>query len=89
MSFDLGAIITLFVFLLAQLIAGIWWASKMSTTLIFIKEQVDALVRSSTGFVTVVEHSKDVGRLEKSMEAIWKRLDAPHACPNRSNNGQA
>jgi len=82
MSFDLGAIITLFVFLLAQLIAGVWWASKMSTTLLFIKEQMDALVKANAGYVTIADHAKDIGHLEKSLDAVWERLDHPHACPN-------
>jgi hypothetical protein len=82
MSIELGPVIALFVFLIGQLVAAVWWASKMSTTLGFLVAQIEVLSKSHAAYVTIETHSKDVGHIEKNLEAIWKRLDSPHACPN-------
>lgn len=82
MTLDGGAIITLVIFMIVHLCGFIWWASKIETTLGFIKTQVEAMAKNNEKYVTAVDHEKDIGHIEKEMTSLWKRVNEPHACPN-------
>jgi hypothetical protein len=82
MILDSGAVITIVMFMIVHLAGFIWWASRMQATLEFIKKQVDDLVANQTTYVHQSEHIKDIARIDKDLDAVWKRLNDPHACPN-------
>jgi hypothetical protein len=87
MSVDSGAVVTIGIFLLIHLCGSIWWASKMHTTLEFVREQMRLMVVANNEvaktYVTAIDHTKDIVRIDKEIDAIWKRVNEPHACPNK------
>lgn len=86
MTVDLGAIITLCIFMVVHLCGTVWWMSKIQTTLGFIGSQVAEIMKTVASHEATYTRKEDIARelayRDKQIEAIWKRLDAPHACPN-------
>ncbi len=82
MTLDGGAIVTMVIFMIVHLCGFIWWASKIETTLGFIRSEVEKLSKNSEKNVSLIDHAKDIAHVEKEIDAIWKRLNEPHACPN-------
>ncbi len=72
-------VITVFgVYLLTSLVASVWWASNIATTLNFMRTSIDKLetkIGSLDGYVTKPELVKEVTVLEKSIEASWKKIE--------------
>ena len=82
MNLDNSSVLTLCIFMVVHLCGTVWWMSKINATLGFVCQQVEAILKKNEGFVTVSDHAKDIGHLEKSLDAVWERIDHPHACPN-------
>ena len=92
MNIDMGAVLTLCLFMVGHLCGTVWWMSKVNATLGFIGTQISEILKTvathEASFVKATEHAKDIGRLEKSLDAVWEKLDHPHACPNhKDSNG--
>jgi len=74
------AFTTLLLLMIIQLCAGIWWASKINTTLVFLCRDLDALVQKvdshSRSFKTkddcLLMHSK----MNKEIDDIWKAINS-------------
>jgi len=62
----IGIMVTLALFTLVQLMAGIWWASTISTTLNFIKSGLEGVTKSI---------DDEQLRREKQIGKLWERLD--------------
>jgi hypothetical protein len=81
-----GAIVSIVIFLIVQLGTAIWWASKVSATLGFIAAGLSRVEQCTSGmddkYLRKTDAAEKHAVMEKSIEAIWKRLDNPHACPN-------
>lgn len=79
MEINIGAMIALGVFLIGQLIAGIWWASKINTTLIIVERTLtEMLVRLSkheADFYSKSESIKDFAHRDQQIDAMWRKLD--------------
>ena len=86
MNVGSAELITIIIFLVGQLVTAVWWASKVNATLEFILKKLEAMEKTNGTYVTVADHAKDIGHLEKSLDAVWNRLDQPHACPNGNKN---
>jgi hypothetical protein len=72
------AMTAIIVFLVGQTVAGIWWASKLTTTVRFLAESVDDLrniVRKGE-FSNCSVHAEKIMALEKRMSVCEKRLNA-------------
>ncbi len=86
MTLDSSAVITLCIFMIVHLGGTIWWMSKIQTTLSFIGLSVGDLVKTVAAheatYAKKEDQAKEFAYRDKQIEAIWKRLDQPHACPN-------
>ena len=86
MGLEQGAIVGIVIFLIGQLSTAIWWASKVSATLEFIVKGLSRVEACTAGmddkYLRKTDAAEKHAVMEKSIEAIWKRLDSPHACPN-------
>lgn len=89
MSLDMGAVITLCIFMVVHLCGTVWWMSKIQTTLGFIGNQVAEIMKTVAAHEATYAKKDDQARefayRDKQIEAIWKRLDSPHACPNHKD----
>lgn len=87
MTIDLGAVTTLCLFMIVHLCGTVWWMAKVNTTLEFIGKQVGDVVKTVAAHEATYSKKEDVARelayRDKQIEAIWKRLDEPHVCPNK------
>lgn len=67
--------IGLFVGLLGNIIATVWWASKITTTLVLLKSTVDELNIERKAMATKEELIREVAVMNKEMTAVWKKVD--------------
>jgi hypothetical protein len=81
-----GVIASIILFLIVQLGTAIWWASKVSATLGFIAAGLARVETCTAGMDDKYLRKTDAAEkhivIEKNIDAIWKRLDNAHACPN-------
>jgi len=79
-----GAVTTLAVFILGHIIASVWWASKINTTLIYIAKEIAAglqLLRDEDARLherlTRVEAKIETAtaKCEEKATTIWRRID--------------
>ena len=77
---DWHIIATMFIFLITHIIATVWWASSVNTTLKVVLRDVGDLVLElrtmKNMYVRKEDHSKDIAIIEKNQEAVWKKLDS-------------
>lgn len=71
--------VTLAVTLLAGILGHIgffiWWASKINTTLFFMKLSLDKLEKEKDALATKNELTKESTSAELQHKAMWKRID--------------
>ena len=87
MDIPYGALATVLLFAVAHTASLIWWMSRTTTVLDSLVKTVDALadkiVKHEAIHPTKEEIAKDIGFIEKQLEAVWKRIDN---CPCGSSN---
>ncbi len=90
MNLDIGAVITLCLFMVVHLCGTVWWMSKVNATLGFIGTQISDIRRQLSdhelSYVRKESCTERCGMINNQLLAIWKRLDSPHACPNHKDN---
>jgi len=79
---SVGNIITLVavcIGLVGHIVATVWWAATVNTTLKIVVGQVGDLVVELKSmknlYVKKEQYSKDMALVEKNQEAIWRKLD--------------
>lgn len=74
-----NALITITVFLIGHLMAGIWWASKVNTILTGLTNAVDkltgSLVKHEERHYSKFEAAKDFTERDKRIDAAWNKID--------------
>ena len=76
---DKAELLTLGIFLVGQLTAAIWWASKINTTLCIMTATLtsmnDRLTRHEASFFSKEEAAKDFAHRDIRIDAIGNKLD--------------
>lgn len=73
-----GEMLSLFLFLAGQTIAGIWWASRLTTTLNFLAEALKLIEgrMSGTGYARCQVHDERMKQLDARLFHLETRLDS-------------
>lgn len=86
MQFEWGPLITIVIFMVVHLCGTVWWMSKIQTTLGYLADNVKEIMKTVTAHEATYAKKEDQARefayRDKQIEAIWKKLDSPHTCPN-------
>jgi hypothetical protein len=81
-----GPAVTIVIFMIVHLCGTVWWMSRIQAILETLVKQMSSfeviLQKHEATYATKEETFKEIAHLEKQVEAIWRRLDNPHACPN-------
>jgi hypothetical protein len=92
MNIEWSQAITIILFMIVHLTGTVWWMSKIQTTLSFLAQQVGEIVKTVAAHEATYAKKEDVAKdcivIQRQVDAIWKRLDNPHACPNQVTHGQ-
>ena len=79
MNIPWEAIIGLGIYIAGSTVGFIWWMAVQTTTLQFVREDLQAARKMLEGFETTYAKSldvaKDIGRVEQSVQAAHKRID--------------
>lgn len=75
MDLNINAVITLCLFMVVHLCGTVWWMAKVNTTLGFIGQQVSDIVKTIASHEATYAKKCDVNRVERSLEALWKKVD--------------
>lgn len=85
MNLDNGSIITLCIFMVVHLCGTVWWMSKINTTLNFLANQVSDIMKQVAAHEATYAKKEDVAKdctmMQRQIDAIWRKLDAPLATP--------
>ena len=72
-------LIGLFIALTAHIVATVWWASAVNTTLKIVVKDVGDLVTELKAmkhlYVQKEDHAKDMAIAEKERQAMWRKID--------------
>ena len=86
MSLDNGSIITLCIFMVVHLCGTVWWMSKIQTTLAFLADNVAKIMATiathEATYARKEDVAKDCSMMQRQIDAIWRKLDAPLATPD-------
>lgn len=69
------AVITLFLGVISHIAFSVWWASKITTTLGFLRIDVSKIEKHQDGYYTKEEAIKELTKLENQIAGGWKRHD--------------
>ena len=76
LTFATGA---LSIFVLTNVLASVWWASKINTLLGIVQSKLDEIVielkASHEVYFTKAEALRELAIAEKEHRALWKRFD--------------
>lgn len=67
--------IALFLGLLGNIVATVWWASKITTRLTILISTVDELNMERKAMATKEELVREIAVLNKENIAVWKKID--------------
>jgi len=72
-----GEVFTLLLFLAGQTTAGIWWASRLTTTLNFLASSIEKIEgrMASTGYARCQVHDERMKQLDARLLHLENRLD--------------
>ena len=74
-----NALLTISLFLLANLVTGVWWASKTNAILMNLTQAVkcltDTMAKHEERYYSKVEAAKDFSVRDKQIEATFNKLD--------------
>lgn len=75
----IGICITLFIFLIGQLVAGIWWASKITTTLTYVQKTMEVMAKSismhDANLYSKEDATRDLTKRDLQIEAAFQKID--------------
>lgn len=67
-------------YLFAQLVAAIWWASNISTTLTYMRESISKMeshiALTDSNYASRVDVAKDLAFRDQQLIAVWKKIDS-------------
>lgn len=77
---DTGALVAVGLFMVGQLIASVWWASRTNTILQIVQKELrDLIVELRTmkdNYVNKSDFAEHKAPCKIQFDAIWKRIDA-------------
>lgn len=69
------AIVGLGVGLMGHLVATVWWASKITTTLDNVNKNVDNMICDNKEYATKIELAEKLAIRDQQTTALWKKVD--------------
>lgn len=82
-SLDLHILTTVSIFIIVQIVASVWWASRVNTILGIVQRELGDLVAElramKENYVNKAEFEKHSVPCKSQFDAIWKRIDQLHS----------
>lgn len=69
------AIVSLGVGLIVHLVSTVWWASKITTTLEIVRNNVKEMLIDGKQYATKEELAEKLTSRDQQITAIWKKVD--------------
>ena len=60
---------------LSHIIVSVWWASKITTTLGFLRESLEKIEKHQDGYYKKEEAIKEFANIQRELKASWEKLD--------------
>lgn len=68
-------VVTVLIAIISHIVVSVWWASRITTTLSFLKTSIEKMEKHQDGYYTKEEAVKELALADQQHKALWLRVD--------------